>query len=169
MVNATGFTIGVCFFVFCGAPTARWLLKAGRAPPQSLRFVISLVVRRVMMPTFDLLLDWATMYSYFRTGETDAAMAILTSLLVGTVAVALVSAYTASKGFTNLKTAQKESSEVAVEAGWGCLAGLAQCGPIFLGARAVRAWREGECTAARTRAASRATAQPRLSRAACAR
>ena len=123
------------------APIALALLKAGKAPPQSIQYLISLLVRRILMPLVDVVFDWAAVAAYWKDDKRNEAGAILAILLLGTLALSLTSAFSAMghHDFEHLKTIKNQKSKGIA---FGCLAGVFQVGPLFLGAKAVQAWRE---------------------------
>lgn len=124
--------------VVCFGPVVVVVFKMGRSPPQSLPFLVAFIARQVVMPLVDIVLDWLTCISYWTEGQQLYGSIILASLVTGTIAVSAVSAYTSAKDYKNL-SGVTESHYGTI--GKGCIAGLLQFGQIFLGARAVRAWR----------------------------
>jgi len=141
MSDASKFIGFVVVLGLVAAPIALALLKAGKAPPQTIQYLVSLLVRRIMMPLVDVAFDWAAVAAYWKDGKRDEAGAILGILLLGTLALSLTSAFSAMghHEFEHLKTI-KDQKHLGI--GAGCLAGVFQVGPLFLGAKAVQAWRE---------------------------
>ena len=126
------------FFLGLGGFLFFTLWKFNRAEPQSTRFVIALVGRRVLQPCLDIMLDISAMFSYFNEGDTTSGLIILAVLIMGSLSMSVMAAYTSTKKYKHLPRVPHHAAHM----GWGCLAGLAQVGPSFLGWRTVQAWRD---------------------------
>ena len=132
------FILGMCFLFLVAAPGFFTLWKFNRADPQSTRFVIALIGRRVLQPLLDVMLDISAMISYASEGETTSALVIGLALVLGSLSMSIISAYTASKTYKALPQVPHSIQHMGI----GCLAGVMQVGPAFLGWRTVQAWRE---------------------------
>jgi hypothetical protein len=117
------------------------LLRAGKRPPQSLPYLISLLARRILLPLVDVAFDWVAVASYWSNGQIEEAVAILTFLIVGTLSLTMVSAFASTDDgeYQNLRSVKDEGP---VGIACGCCAGIFQVGPLYLGGKAIRAWRE---------------------------
>lgn len=135
-----GFLVAILVTLFLSGTTIGFhLWKWGRAPPQSVRYLISLIGRRIVMPCIDVFLDFSSMISYFVVaGEVVQGFSIMAVLIVGTLAMTCLTMWAAQREFTYLKTPGRPIDTL----GWAALAGLFQYSPLFLGRRAIRAWRE---------------------------
>ena len=143
MASVAAFVVLLTFLLLFGAPMCLWVFKSGRAPPQSLPFLISLLLRRVVLPMTDLLLDWIVCLTFLASSKVDehmAGVAVLTILVLGSIAVAIIGALSVQKEYEQLASLAKHHGVESM--GVGCLAGFGQFGPIFLGVRACRAWCE---------------------------
>ena len=116
------FVVFLAAFFLVGIPISLALLKAGRGPPQSIPYLVSLLVRRILIPCIDVAFDWISVFSYYSDGETQSATLILVILIFGSIALALVSAFAAASGhvYQHLKTVVDEGHRGI---GCGCLAG----------------------------------------------
>ena len=150
----TRFVTTVCVVVFVGFPVSGVLIKMGKRPPQSVPYLVSLLIRRIMLPLVDVAFDWIAVAAYWREGKFEQAGAILAFLVLGTLSLMIVSAFSGSDAhaYPNLKTVQYQGPQGIA---CGCLAGLFQVGPIYLGGLAVRSWREVTDTRWRTPAGGR--------------
>ena len=145
----------VLVVVFVGFPVSGLLIKMGKRPPQSIPYLVSLLIRRILVPLVDVAFDWIAVAAYWREGKFEQAGTILAFLILGTLSLTVVSAFSGSDAhaYPNLKTVQYQSGPRGIVC--GCLAGLFQVGPIYLGGLAVRAWREVTDTCLRTPAGGR--------------
>ena len=144
----------VLVVVFVGFPVSGLLIKMGKRPPQSIPYLVSLLIRRILVPLVDVAFDWIAVAAYWREGKFEQAGTILAFLILGTLSLTVVSAFSGSDAhdYKNLKTVQYQGPRGIA---CGCLAGLFQVGPIYLGGLAVRAWREVTDTCLRTPAGGR--------------
>ena len=149
----------VLVVVFVGFPVSGLLIKMGKRPPQSIPYLVSLLIRRILVPLVDVAFDWIAVAAYWREGKFEQAGTILAFLILGTLSLTVVSAFSGSDAdaYKNLKTVQHQKGPVQYQKRvvCGCLAGLFQVGPIYLGGLAVRAWREVTDTCLRTPAGGR--------------
>ena len=153
------FLTTVLVVVFVGFPVSGLLIKMGKRPPQSIPYLVSLLIRRILVPLVDVAFDWIAVAAYWREGKFEQAGTILAFLILGTLSLTVVSAFSGSDAdaYKNLKTVQHQKGPVQYQKRvvCGCLAGLFQVGPIYLGGLAVRAWREVTDTCLRTPAGGR--------------
>ena len=149
------FLTTVLVVVFVGFPVSGLLIKMGKRPPQSIPYLVSLLIRRILVPLVDVAFDWIAVAAYWREGKFEQAGTILAFLILGTLSLTVVSAFSGSDAhaYPNLKTVQYQSGPRGIVC--GCLAGLFQVGPIYLGGLAVRAWSEVTDTCLRTPAGGR--------------
>jgi len=149
------FLTTVLVVVFVVFPVGGLLIKMGKRPPQSIPYLVSLLIRRILVPLVDVAFDWIAVAAYWREGKFEQAGTILAFLILGTLSLTVVSAFSGSDAhaYENLKTVQDQSGPRGIAC--GCLAGLFQVGPIYLGGLAVRAWREVTDTCLRTPAGGR--------------
>ena len=127
----------LCVFFIGGFFTFGYLFKAGRQSPQSVRYLISMVARRMIIPSIDVILDIYSCASYFAEGNHAAGAAILVFLVVGQFAIGTMCAYVATNEYKGLTL--ERGSPIIVR---GALAGFCNVGPLWLGWRAVGCWRE---------------------------
>ena len=143
MGSVAAFTTLLVLGTLVGLPLVVWAFKAGRNPPQQFSFLVSLLLRRVLLPVIDVLLDWIVCFTFLASSKKDeffAGIVVLVVLIIGSIAVGVISALAVQKEYKYLKSLEGKNGPDSM--GRGCLAGILQGGPIFLGLRAVRAWRE---------------------------
>ena len=145
----------VLVVVFVVFPVGGLLIKMGKRPPQSIPYLVSLLIRRILVPLVDVAFDWIAVAAYWREGKFEQAGTILAFLILGTLSLTVVSAFSGmdAHAYENLKTVEAQRGPRGIAC--GCLAGLFQVGPIYLGGLAVRAWREVTDTCLRTPAGGR--------------
>ena len=131
------FLFFTCFIFPLMALAYFFLWKFNRQPPQSTRFVISLLGRRVLQPMLDVLLDVTAMSTYFREGDFNSGIAVGVVLLFGGIGMACVAAFTANKEYPHLSVVHSHNEMYRA-----FFAGIFHLGPPFLGYRCVRAWRD---------------------------
>ena len=144
----------VCVFFLVNVCGGGLLVRMGKRPPQSVPYLVSLLIRRIMLPLVDVAFDWIAVAAYWRDGYFEEAGAILAFLVLGTLSLMIVSAFSGSDAhaYPNLQTVKYQGPQGIA---CGCLAGLFQVGPLYLGGLAIRSWREVTDTRWRTPAGGR--------------
>ena len=99
-----GFLVAILVTLFLSGTTIGFhLWKWGRAPPQSVRYLISLIGRRIVMPCIDVFLDFSSMISYFVVaGEVVQGFSIMAVLIVGTLAMTCLTMWAAQRELPKL-------------------------------------------------------------------
>ena len=64
----SSFVVLILFFII-GMPLFLLAWKAGRESPQSKAFIFSVIVRRMLLPFIDVVLDWLTFASYWQAAD----------------------------------------------------------------------------------------------------
>ena len=136
------FEIIITVGLVVGFPLGLVVWKANSISPQSFPYLASFLLRRIIVPMVDWAFDWLSLSSYLAAGQYMQASAILAILVLNALVLSLVTAFwSAGLGgnrYTHLTVRSEGSGEIA----WGCLCGLCQMGPLYLGVKSVRAWRE---------------------------
>ena len=138
----SSFVVLILFFII-GMPLFLLAWKAGRESPQSKAFIFSVIVRRMLLPFIDVVLDWLTFASYWQAADYFEAGMVLGFLLLASFAMSLVACMHASTSYDHLESTGNKAGWVSLqESVGGFCAGLTQLSPLFFGRRAVNAWRE---------------------------